>query len=142
MKILVLGASGSIGEQTLDIISSNTNDFELVGFSVGNNVKVLKKILKKFPSVKYVCVKNEEDYLLLKKKYINISFYYGDGGLISLINNAKIKGTIIPNTILEPEIINVFLTDSIKPSNLKTYLKCPNPTHLCPKKPPFAKLNF
>ena len=32
MKILVLGASGSIGEQTLDIISSNTNDFELVGF--------------------------------------------------------------------------------------------------------------
>lgn len=89
MKILVLGASGSIGEQTLDIISSNTNDFELVGFSVGNNVKVLKKILKKFPSVKYVCVKNEKDYLLLKKKYINISFYYGDGGLISLINNAQ-----------------------------------------------------
>ena len=89
MKILVLGASGSIGEQTLDIISSNTNDFELVGLSVGNNVKVLKKILKKFPSVKYVCVKNEKDYLLLKKKYINISFYYGDGGLISLINNAQ-----------------------------------------------------
>ena len=89
MKILVLGASGSIGEQTLDIISLNTNDFELVGLSVGNNVKVLKKILKKFPSVKYVCVKNEKDYLLLKKKYINISFYYGDGGLISLINNAQ-----------------------------------------------------
>ena len=89
MKILVLGASGSIGEQTLDIISSNTNDFELVGLSVGNNVKVLKKILKKFPSVKYVCVKNEKDYLSLKKKYINISFYYGDGGLISLINNAQ-----------------------------------------------------
>ena len=33
-KVLLLGASGSIGKQTIDIINKHNNLFDLVGFSV------------------------------------------------------------------------------------------------------------
>ena len=40
---------------------------------------------------------------------------------ISLISRANNSGTKIPKTIFVPEMINVFLTASQKPSNWKIY---------------------
>ena len=89
MKVCLLGASGSIGGQTIDVMLKNKQDFELVGFSVGLRTIFVSKILKKYPNVKYVCVKNKEDRDSLKKKYPNINFYFGDEGLISLIESCS-----------------------------------------------------
>ena len=72
MKVCLLGASGSIGGQTIDVMLKNKQDFELVGFSVGLRTTFVSKILNKYPNVKYVCVKNKEDRDSLKKKYPNI----------------------------------------------------------------------
>lgn len=88
MKVCILGASGSIGMQTIDVMQKNKLDFELVSFSVGQNIQQIPVILKKYPEIKYICVRHEQDYLNLKKKYPNIIFYYGDQGLISLIENS------------------------------------------------------
>ena len=60
-KVLLLGASGSIGSQTLDIIRQYPNDFELVGFSVGKNYEKAKEILLEFKNVKYVFITQKED---------------------------------------------------------------------------------
>lgn len=47
-KILICGATGSIGTQAIEIIEKE--EYELVGFSFGNNIKLAKKIKNKFPN--------------------------------------------------------------------------------------------
>ena len=47
MNICLLGASGSIGKQTLDVINKNPNDFTLVSFSVGRRTRCISSILNK-----------------------------------------------------------------------------------------------
>ena len=37
-KLLLLGASGSIGAQTVDIVSQHPDEFEIVAFGVGKNI--------------------------------------------------------------------------------------------------------
>ncbi|MFA6616803.1 MAG: 1-deoxy-D-xylulose-5-phosphate reductoisomerase, partial [Bacilli bacterium] len=51
-QVLLLGASGSIGEQTLSIIKEAPNDFVLVGFSVGQQSNKIEPILSAHPMVK------------------------------------------------------------------------------------------
>ena len=89
MKVCLLGASGSIGVQTLDVMNKNRQDFDLVGFSVGHKTQKIKLILKKYPDVKYICVQEDKSAKRLSKYYPNITFYSGDDGLLKLIDNCS-----------------------------------------------------
>ncbi len=84
-SLLILGASGSIGSQTLSVIKDNKDRFTLLGFSVGSRTRCISYILKAHPECKYVCVKEKSKFITYSKKYPNIKFYYGDDGLISLV---------------------------------------------------------
>ena len=86
-KVCILGASGSIGTQTIDVMNKNPNDFDLVGFSVGSRTRKITPIIKKFPNIKCICVGKKAAINSYQKKYPNIKFYYGDDGLLSLIDN-------------------------------------------------------
>lgn len=48
-KVLVLGASGSIGRNTIEIIRAFPDRFSLAGFTVGKNTPPLKPSKKNFP---------------------------------------------------------------------------------------------
>ncbi|WP_042348872.1 1-deoxy-D-xylulose-5-phosphate reductoisomerase [Bacillus massiliigorillae] len=82
-KISLLGATGSIGRQTLEIIRENRDLFELVAFSSGTNIELTKQIIKEF-SPKLVSVKEKSDYEALKSEFSNTSFSYGDDGLVEV----------------------------------------------------------
>ncbi|MCH5180343.1 MAG: 1-deoxy-D-xylulose-5-phosphate reductoisomerase [Erysipelotrichales bacterium] len=88
-RLIVLGISGSIGSQTLDIIKRHRRKFELRGFSVGNRINCVDDILKEFKTVSFVVVKNEKDKEILEKKYPHIHFSFGDDGLLELIKNVE-----------------------------------------------------
>ena len=88
-KICLLGASGSIGTQTLDVMHKNPNDFTLVGFSVGHNTRKIRSILKLYPDVKHICVQQKEKRQYYAQKYPEIHFYDDDSGLIELIDNCQ-----------------------------------------------------
>ena len=77
MKVLLLGASGSIGRQTLDILLDNPDKFTLVGFSVGKRSEYIYEILEKFPSVSSVYLIDEKEKENFSKKYPSIKFYSG-----------------------------------------------------------------
>ncbi|MBP5092143.1 MAG: 1-deoxy-D-xylulose-5-phosphate reductoisomerase [Bacilli bacterium] len=87
-KILLLGASGSIGSQALDILKRDRHSFLLTAFSVGFHIEKIEGILNDFPSVTSICVRKEEDYESLKGKYPNIKFYWGDEGLKEISEEA------------------------------------------------------
>ena len=98
MKVCLLGASGSIGRQTIDVMLKNKEDFDLVGFSVGLKTEFISKILKKYPEVKFICVRRKEDYDLLCKKYPNVNFFYDDDGLIQLVEQCN--ATMVVNALV------------------------------------------
>ena len=77
MKILLLGASGSIGTQTIDVITKNPQDFTLVAFSVGVRTRCIYSILKKHPSVKYVFLIDHNKAKYYQKRYPNVTFLDG-----------------------------------------------------------------
>lgn len=82
-QIILLGASGSIGEQTIDVIRAHPEEFELVAFSVRNRLDHAYKILEEF-NVLSVCVKDEQDALKLKQNYPQLDIKFGDEGLQEL----------------------------------------------------------
>lgn len=83
-RVLLLGASGSIGSQTLDIIRENKDKFDLVGFSVGKKVELIPDLLKEFKNVKAVFLLCKKCASTLSKQYPHIKFYAGEKGLVKL----------------------------------------------------------
>lgn len=47
-KISILGSTGSIGRQTLDVISEHPEKFSVVGLAAGKNIELLKEQILKF----------------------------------------------------------------------------------------------
>lgn len=68
-RVSILGSTGSIGTQGLEVIDQNRDKFKVVGLSAGSNVSLLKDQINKFkPEV--VSVKDEES----KKKLLETNF--------------------------------------------------------------------
>lgn len=82
-RVSILGATGSIGTQTLDVIRLNRDKFTLEAISVGENIDVLRKIIAEF-NPKLVSVKHEKDIKKLKDEFNDVLFTSGDTGLIDV----------------------------------------------------------
>ena len=98
MSIILLGASGSIGRQTLDVMKKNRQDFHLLAFSVGKRTRIISSIIKSFPEVKHICIKDKKVAKAYQKRYPNIIFYHGDEGLVELIKNSE--GEMVVNALV------------------------------------------
>tara|TARA_B100001057_G_scaffold164978_1_gene165514 strand:- start:3504 stop:4685 length:1182 start_codon:yes stop_codon:yes gene_type:complete len=66
-KIAILGSTGSIGKNLLEIIKKNKTQFNIVLLTTNQNYRDLIKQVKKF-KVKNIIVKNEKCYQIIKKK--------------------------------------------------------------------------
>lgn len=62
-KVVVLGASGSIGKSALDIIKHFKDRFTLAGFSVHGNLEFAEKIQAEFPGAVFYSTKTAETVL-------------------------------------------------------------------------------
>ena len=98
-KIILLGANGSIGTQTLDVIKDK--EFKVVGMSVGHDLELAKKNIAEF-NPEIVCTRTFNDMLELQKEF-NMKIVYGDEGLIEV-------ATYMPN---EEILLVVALVGSI-----------------------------
>ncbi|MGB9810475.1 1-deoxy-D-xylulose-5-phosphate reductoisomerase [Dictyoglomus turgidum] len=80
-RIIIFGATGSIGTQTLEIIDKNKDKFELIGVASKGNVDKLKAIAEKF-KVPYVALFDNKPFSLS----YNAKTFYGKEGLEQLAN--------------------------------------------------------
>lgn len=95
-KLIILGACGSIGRQTLDIARRYPDKFKVIALSVGRDLELSKKIIDEF-TPELVCFREKEHISLLN--YHNNSVY-GDNGLISLAKYGKDKDTLLVNALV------------------------------------------
>lgn len=83
-KVAILGASGSIGQNTLEVLEKHQDKFKLVSFSVYSNIKIIPTILEKFKDVEVVAVKALDEIQDIVKKYPQIRFVEKEKGLIEV----------------------------------------------------------
>lgn len=79
-RISILGSTGSIGIQCLDVISGNRDRFSVAALSCSKSIELLCRQIEEF-SPAAVCVAEEADAAELSKKYSGIEFFHGDEGL-------------------------------------------------------------
>src|SRR5699024_8648725 len=84
--ISILGATGSIGSQSIDVIKNNPEHFKLGAISVGRNIVNRKEILTYFRT-ELVSVQDEKDTRELSKLYPEIHINYGEEGLIEVASS-------------------------------------------------------
>lgn len=80
-KIAILGSTGSIGTQALDIIGNNRDKFSVGVLSCSRQIDLLMEQINSFRP-ELVVVEQEKDALFLKKRYPGIEVDFGDKGLI------------------------------------------------------------
>ena len=75
-NITILGVTGSIGQQTVDVCLHHQDEFNVVAMSAGKNIVLLETTIQKInPQV--VCVIDEKDCNYLQEKYPHIRFVFG-----------------------------------------------------------------
>ncbi len=94
--LYIVGASGSIGRQTLDIVRSNPNEFKVIGLSLGRDLKLAKELIEEFkPEI--VCFRENKCDLSYEPKIV-----YGDEGLleVSSYHNDKYDDEVFVNALV------------------------------------------
>ena len=85
-KISILGVTGSIGTQTLDVVR-NSDDIKIIGISANSSTEKMKEIIKEFKP-KYVAMMKEECAEELKEfcneNSFEIEVYSGLDGLVKI----------------------------------------------------------
>lgn len=78
-----MGATGSIGTQTLDILREHPSKFKLVAISIGKNLELARKMIHEFQP-ELVSVQEHDDCITLKSEFPNTKFTFGEEGLIEV----------------------------------------------------------
>ena len=107
-KLSIIGSTGSIGTQSLDVIRLFPNQFKVIGLSAGNNIDLFKDQLLEFKP-QYASIQHHSHYNALKDFIIDnnlkITLFEGSQGMSDI---ASIKQDLV--------LISVSGTIGIKPT--------------------------
>ena len=95
-RIILLGSTGSIGTQTLDIVRENPDKFKVVALTCKNRIEDLMKQIQEFEP-EAVCVGNEEAAAQVSAAFPAIEVNIGDAGLREI---AKVDADIVLNALM------------------------------------------
>lgn len=87
-KISILGSTGSIGTQALEVISKMPDSFEVISLCAGDNIDKIREQIKQI-NPKNVCVKSDANAQILQKEYKNINVMYGESGLNNICSDTE-----------------------------------------------------
>ena len=83
-KIAILGSTGSIGTQTLDIVREQ-KDIQVTAMAAGSNISLLEQQIREFhPSVVSVWEEEKAKELRLKVADLNVKVLFGMDGLLAV----------------------------------------------------------
>ena len=122
-KIAILGSTGSIGTQTLDIVSKN-DDLQVVGIAAGRNIDLLEKQIRQFsPRLAAVGDEKKAEELKLRIQDTDCKVVGGMEGLIELavMEEAEILVTAIVGMIgIRPTVAAICAGKHIALANKET----------------------
>ncbi|HSB35360.1 MAG TPA: 1-deoxy-D-xylulose-5-phosphate reductoisomerase, partial [Thermoanaerobaculia bacterium] len=103
-RIALLGATGSIGDSALSVVTRFPERFEVVSMSAGSNVeKLLPALAVHRPKV--VSVRTPEDAARVRREFPGISVGFGERGLVDVATHPEadvVLGGIVGSAGLVP----------------------------------------
>ena len=122
-KILVLGSTGSIGINTLEIARTFPDKLEIVGLSVNNNIELLQKQISEFHPTA-VAVRDKKSAAELRNRIGNsCEILIGDEGLLELTRRGNydiLLSALVGFAGLAPTIEAIKLKKRIALANKET----------------------
>ena len=122
-KIAILGSTGSIGTQTLEVVREN-KDIEVLGLAAGNNIQLLEEQIREFkPRLAAVWKEEKAKELRENIKDLNVKVVSGMEGLIELavLDDTEILVTAIVGMIgIRPTIEAIKAGKDIALANKET----------------------
>ena len=94
-RIIILGSTGSIGTQALEVVDKYPNEFEVVGLACSSRELILEQIAKYSP--KYVAVIDSKLAEKIRDSFPNVEVFIGEEGVTNL---AKIKVDLLINGLV------------------------------------------
>ncbi len=88
-KIVILGSTGSIGTNTIDVVENNLDEFEIVGLTAGTNVELLAEQVRKIKP-KYAGIADERrigEFQRICPVGSDFQLFTGEKGLQELVRN-------------------------------------------------------
>lgn len=82
-NITILGSTGSIGTNALEVIRQKRDEFNVVALSGHTNYKLVMEQIKEF-NPKYVSIGTEEGFEAIKKEFPEVELFFGREGLKKL----------------------------------------------------------
>ena len=102
-KLILLGSTGSIGTQTLDVIREY-KDIEVIGLACRTNIELLKSQIKEFsPLYVYTIERHQE----LENEFKSVKFFFGENGLKNLVKvneNCMVLNALVGSSGLVPTL--------------------------------------
>lgn len=120
-NISILGSTGSIGRQTLDIISSFPDKFRIVGLAAGQNISLLKQQIRAF-NPRIVSVKDSREAIRLSREFPDrsVEFLHGDSGAEIVATHPQVDlvvSAMVGSAGLKPTLAAVELSKDIALAN-------------------------
>ena len=122
-QLYLLGASGSIGVQTINVIKQYQHEFKLVGVSFGNRNEAHTKAVIETFKPEIVCLRDESSVSTYQQLYPNTTFVSGDDGLLAIAAYPK-RGLLINALMgsvgLKPTVLAIKQQKDIALANKET----------------------
>ena len=122
-QLYLLGASGSIGVQTINVIKQYQHEFKLVGVSFGNRNEAHTKAVIETFKPEIVCLRDESSVSTYQQLYPNTRFVSGDDGLLAIAAYPK-RGLLINALMgsvgLKPTVLAIKQQKDIALANKET----------------------
>jgi 1-deoxy-D-xylulose-5-phosphate reductoisomerase len=87
-QVLILGATGSIGTGSLDVVRRNPDRLQVVGLGAGSNLDLLRAQVQEFGPA-FVAIRDIESAAELRLAYPNLTVFAGEAAAVDLVRAAS-----------------------------------------------------
>ena len=105
-KIGILGSTGSVGTQTLEVIDRQAEKYKVLYLTAKSNAELLCKQAKKY-NVEAICILDKSKYSYCKNKLSDIKIFIGRKGLLKIASINKIDlmiNALVGGSGMEPTV--------------------------------------
>src|SRR3989338_11110159 len=119
-NVVILGSTGSIGINTLKVISRFPGQFRVVGLTAYNNLELLKDQVRKFKP-KYLAVRHDGiNYFRNNRLFEQLNVLDVDEGLDELVSSSSVDIVVIGmrgSSAIKPFLAAVKAGKTVAPAN-------------------------
>lgn len=122
-KMSIIGSTGSIGRQTLDVVDA-LGDIKIVGISANSNVNLLSEQIRKYrPEIACIMDENKYNELNFLVKDLDVKIVCGMDGLVEIAENENsdiLLTSVVGNVGLVPTVAAIKKGKKILLANKET----------------------